>query len=163
MDSYEINSETLLIMPFSNGKSKIYEFDREFLTNRISNDIINDSCLFFGSTLEGRREAVKNILGIDLKVPILVEDTRNIIFFPTANCIHKNAIWISYQNLLKYYKFDEFSTVLCFRNNKQITVDVRYNIIDNQVIRCMKLESLLNKRRQYIKQECIIVDEKNAI
>ena len=160
---YEINSETLLIMPFSNGKSKIYEFDREFLTNRISNDIINDSCLFFGSTLEGRREAVKNILGIDLKVPILVEDTRNIIFFPTANCIHKNAIWISYQNLLKYYKFDEFSTVLCFRNNKQITVDVRYNIIDNQVIRCMKLESLLNKRRQFIKQECIIVDEKNAI
>lgn len=160
---YEINSETLLIMPFSNGKSKIYEFDREFLTNRISNDIINDSCLFFGSTLEGRREAVKNILGIDLKVPILVEDTRNIIFFPTANCIHKNAIWISYQNLLKYYKFDEFSTVLCFRNNKQITVDVRYNIIDNQVIRCMKLESLLNKRRQFIKQECIIIDEKNAI
>ena len=160
---YEINSETLLIMPFSNGKSKIYEFDREFLTNRISNDIINDSCLFFGSTLEGRREAVKNILGIDLKVPILVEDTRNIIFFPTANCIHKNAIWISYQNLLKYYKFDEFSTVLCFRNNKQITVNVRYNIIDNQVIRCMKLESLLNKRRQFIKQECIIIDEKNAI
>ena len=163
MMDYEINSETLLIMPFSNGKSKIYEFDREFLTNRISNDIINDSCLFFGSTLEGRREAVKNILGIDLKVPILVEDTRNIIFFPTANCIHKNAIWISYQNLLKYYKFDEFSTVLCFRNNKQITVDVRYNIIDNQVIRCMKLESLLNKRRQFIKQECIIIDEKNAI
>lgn len=163
MIDYEINSETLLIMPFSNGKSKIYEFDREFLTNRISNDIINDSCLFFGSTLEGRREAVKNILGIDLKVPILVEDTRNIIFFPTANCIHKNAIWISYQNLLKYYKFDEFSTVLCFRNNKQITVDVRYNIIDNQVIRCMKLESLLNKRRQFIKQECIIIDEKNAI
>ena len=160
---YEINSETLLIMPFSNGKSKIYEFDREFLTNRISNDIINDSCLFFGSTLEGRREAVKNILGIDLKVPILVEDTRNIIFFPTANCIHKNAIWISYQNLLKYYKFDELSTVLCFRNNKQITVDVRYNIIDNQVIRCMKLESLLNKRRQFIKQECTIIDEKNAI
>ena len=160
---YEINSETLLIMPFNNGKSKIYEFDREFLINRISNDIINDSCLFFGSTLEGRREAVKNILGIDLKVPILVEDTRNIIFFPTANCIHKNAIWISYQNLLKYYKFDEFSTVLCFRNNKQITVDVRYNIIDNQVIRCMKLESLLNKRRQFIKQECIIIDEKNAI
>ena len=160
---YEINSETLLIMSFNNGKSKIYEFDREFLINRISNDIINDSCLFFGSTLEGRREAVKNILGIDLKVHILVEDTRNIIFFPTANCIHKNAIWISYQNLLKYYKFDEFSTVLCFRNNKQITVDVRYNIIDNQVIRCMKLESLLNKRRQFIKQECIIIDEKNAI
>ena len=160
---YEINSETLLIMPFSNGKSKIYEFDREFIINRISNDIINDSCLFFGSTLEGRREAVKNILGIDLKVPILIEDTRNIIFFPTANCIHKNAIWISYQNLLKYHKFDEFSTVLCFRNNKQITVNVRYNIIDNQVIRCMKLESLLNKRRQFIKQECIIIDEKNAI
>lgn len=163
MTDYEINYETLLIMPFNNGKSKIYEFDREFIINRISNDIINDSCLFFGSTLEGRREAVKNILGIDLKVPILIEDTRNIIFFPTANCIHKNAIWISYQNLLKYHKFDEFSTVLCFRNNKQITVNVRYNIIDNQVIRCMKLESLLNKRRQFIKQECIIIDEKNAI
>ena len=31
MDDYEINLETLLILPFGNGKSKIYEIDREFI------------------------------------------------------------------------------------------------------------------------------------
>lgn len=163
MGEYEINAETLLIMPMGNGKSRIYEFDRDFVINSNPIDILNESCLFFGCSLEGRRDAVKNILGIDMKVPILVEDTRNIIFFPTTNCVHKNSIWISYQNLLKFYKLDDFSTVLYFCNNKQITVDIRYNIIDNQVIRCIKLESLLKKRKQFIKDECIIIDEKNAL
>ena len=35
-----------------------------------------------GKQREGRKEAVKNMLNIDLKVPILIEDSNNIIFFP---------------------------------------------------------------------------------
>ena len=163
MNNYEINVETLLIVPYSHGKSKVYEYDEDYIVNCIPTDIITTSCLFFGSSIDGRREAVKNILGIDMKVPILVEDSKNIIFFPTSSCINKSSIWVSYQNLVKYYKLNDFSTVLCFRNNKQITVDVKYNLIDNQVIRCMKLESLLIKRRNFLKNENVIFDLKDAI
>ena len=65
-------------------------------------------------------------------------------------------LWISYQNLLKYSKLDEFSTVLYFRNNKQVVIDVKYNLVDNQIIRCIKLESLLLKRKKFIQNESFI-------
>lgn len=163
MSNYEINVETLAIIPYGYGKSKVYEYDREFIVNDIPGNIISDSCLFFGSSIEGRREAVKNILGVDMKVPILIEDTNNIIFFPITSCINKNSIWISYQNLVKYSKIDKFSTVLYFYNNKKITIDIKYNLIDNQVIRCIKLESLLKKRRNFFKEESIIIDEMSTL
>ena len=98
-----------------------------------------------------------------MKVPILIEDSKNIIFFPISNCVHKNSIWISYQNLVKYTKLDELSTVLYFQNNKQLVVDVKYNLIDNQVIRCAKLDTMLNKRRNFLKKENWIIDEKSAL
>lgn len=163
MHNYEINTETLLIIPFGRGKSKVYEYDGEYVVNMVPLDIIKKSCLYFGCSFEGRRDAVKDILRIDMKVPILVEDSKNIIFFPTASCINKNSAWISYQNLLKYSKLDDFSTVLYFRNNRKINVDTKYNLIDNQVIRCIKLDSLLIKRKKFIKNESIIFDKKNFL
>ena len=159
MDSYEINVETLLIVPFEKEKSKIYEVDGEYIVNLPPLEIIRNSCLYFGCTYDGRREAIKSMIGVDMKVPIIIEDTRNIIFFPTSSCINKDAIWISYQNLLKYSKLNDYSTVLYFKNNKSVNVDIKYNLIDNQVIRCIKLENLLIKRKNFIRNECVILGD----
>lgn len=152
MNNYEINAETLAIVPISYGKSKVYEIDGDYIVNRVTLDIIKESCLFFGCSYDGRREAVKSILGVDMKVPILIEDSHNIIFFPISSCVNRNSVWISYKNLVKYSKNDEFSTVLYFSNGKQIVVDVKYNLIDNQVIRCMKLMNFINKRKEFMEK-----------
>lgn len=159
INNYEINVETLLIVPYGKGKSKVYEYDDDFIVNKSPLAIIKNSCLYFGCTYEGRRDSVKQMIGIDMKVPILIEDSNNTIFFPTSSCINKNSIWISYRNLLKYDKFNAFSTVLYFRNNRKIKVDTKYNLIDNQIIRCIKLESLLVKRKNFIKNECSIAED----
>lgn len=158
MDNYEINVNTLMIMPFGYGKSKVYELGREFIVNCTPLNIIKNSCLFYGCSFEGRREAVKDILVIDMKVPILIEDSLNIIFFPTSSCINKNSIWISFQHLLKYSKLDEFSTVLYFSNSSRFFIDVKYNLIDNQIIRCIKLNSLLLKRKKFFDKESLKID-----
>ena len=146
-DDYEINAETLVLIPIDNKKTKVVEKNDTFLINASTLSIIKKSCLFFGCSYDGRREAVRHLIGIDMKVPILIEESRNIIFFPTSSCVNKNSIWISYKNLLKYTKFNEFSTVLFFLEKKKLKIDVKYNLIDNQVIRCLKLETLLSKRK----------------
>ncbi len=158
LDSYELNFETLLIVPYGKGKSKVFEFDGEFIVKMSPLNIIKNSCLYFGSSYEGRKEGTKSLIGVDMKVPIVIEDSRNIIFFPTSSCVNISSIWISYQNLLKYSKVNEFSTMLYFKNNKHLKVDIRYNLIDNQVIRCIKLESLLIKRKKFIKNEISIME-----
>ena len=150
-NDYEINSDTLILIPIEGNKTKVIEIDDTFIVKSSTLSIVKKSCLFFGCSYEGRREAVKYLVGIDMKVPILIEESRNIIFFPTSSCVKRNSIWISYQNLLKYIKFNEFSTVLYFCNKKKFKVDIKYNLIDNQVIRCLKLETLLSKRKMIIK------------
>ena len=163
LNNYIINVETLLIIPYGKGKSKIFENDKVFIVNESTSNILKNSCLFFGASIEGRRDAAKLILGIDMKVPIIVENTKNILFFPVSNCVKRNSIWISYSNLLKYSKFNDFSTVVYFMNNMKVRVDAKYSLIDNQVIRCIKLENLLNKRKNFLMTETIIDNNENAI
>lgn len=159
IDNYEINSETLMIVPFGRGKSKVYEFDGDYTVNMSSLSIIKNSCLYFGCSYEGRKEGTKSLIGIDMKVPIVIEDSKNMIFFPTSSCVNQSSIWISYQNLLKYSKLNEYFTLLYFKNNKSLRVEARYNLIDNQIIRCIKLETLLTKRKNFIKHESVIFED----
>lgn len=151
LNEYEINADTLILIPITANRTKVIEINDTFFVNNSTLSIIKKSCLFFGCSYEGRREAVKYLVGIDMKVPVLIEESRNIIFFPTSSCVKRNSIWVSYQNLLKYTKFNEFSTVLYFCNNKKLKVDIKHNLIDNQVIRCLKLETLLCKRKMIMK------------
>ena len=157
-ESYEINDETLLIIPYDYGKSKVYEYDDEFIVDMVPLTIIKKSCLFFGASFEGRRDASKDIIGVDMKVPIIIEESRDIIFFPVSSCISKNSIWISYQNLIKYSKIDCNSSMLYFKNNKSIKLNTKYNLIDNQVIRCIKLDTLLCKRKKFSKSISTILE-----
>ena len=149
-EDYEINVDTLLLIPIDYNKTKVIEKGDVFIVKCSTLSIIKKSCLFFGSSYEGRKAAIKYLIGIDMKVPILIEESRNIIFFPTASCVNQNSIWVSYQNLLKYSKKNEFSTILYFENNKKIVIEVKYNLIDNQVIRCLKLDTILLKRKKII-------------
>lgn len=149
-EDYEINVDTLLLLPIDYNKTKVIEKGDVFIVKCSTLSIIKKSCLFFGSSYEGRKAAIKYLIGIDMKVPILIEESRNIIFFPTASCVNQNSIWVSYQNLLKYSKKNEFSTILYFENNKKIVIEVKYNLIDNQVIRCLKLDTILLKRKKII-------------
>lgn len=55
LNNYELNFETLLIVPYEKNKSKVYELDGEFVVNMTPLNIIKNSCLYFGSSYEGRR------------------------------------------------------------------------------------------------------------
>lgn len=158
LDNYQINVDTLAIIPIGKNKSKVYEGKDVLIVNQSSFKIISESCLFFGSSYEGRRHAVRNLLGVDMKIPIIIEESRNIVFFPTSSCVRNNSIWISYQNLLKYVKFNDISTTLYFKNSKSIRVGCKYNLIDNQIIRCIKLEKLLFDRKKFVDKEYLIMN-----
>ena len=158
LNDYQINVDTFVIIPIGKNKSKVYENGEILIVNKSSFKIIEDSCLYFGSSYDGRRFATKNLIGIDMKIPIIVEESRNIIFFPTSSCIRDNSILISYQNLLKYSKFNDLVTTLYFKNSKGIKVGCKYNLIDNQVIRCIKLEKILLDRKKFVEKECFVLN-----
>ena len=89
----------------------------------------------------------KRLININSKSPIIIEESRNIIFFPLKSIREKSNIWISYNNLEKYVKSGD-KTVFYFKNNKQVVIDFSYYIIDNQVTRSLMLDYELKKRRE---------------
>ncbi len=145
MKDYEINKETLAIIPIENNKSKIIEINNEFIINKNSTQIIDESCKFFGSSYEGRFNGTKTMIGISHKSPIIIEESRKIIFFPTTSPRLNRCVWISFNNIEKYYKIG-INTILNFTCGKQLKIELSYGMIDNQVLRSARLESILNKR-----------------
>ena len=72
LNSYEINSDTLVIIPCGKNLSKVYEGNDVYLVHKSSFKIIQDSCLFFGCSYEGRREGSKFLIGSEMKIPIVI-------------------------------------------------------------------------------------------
>ncbi|MBQ9854187.1 MAG: competence protein ComK [Bacilli bacterium] len=144
---YEINLSTLLLIGLDDKSTKVVTREEEFIVNCNVKDIINNSCRFFGSSLQERVNTTKRLINVASKSPIIVEESREIIFFPLKSVREKVNIWISFNNLEKYIK-DDNKTLLKFRENKEIIIDFSYYIIDNQVTRSMMLDYVLKKRKE---------------
>ena len=150
MDKYEINFATLCIVPINKEESWVYEQDRHFKVKMSCYDIVKRSCLFFGSTFNGRKMGSCTLLNCTHKVPIIVEDTNGIIFFPTASVNNSKCIWISYNNLESIERINADFSKLEFKDNKQFKVKVSYFILSNQILRCKRLKNELIKRKKAV-------------
>ncbi|HJJ16802.1 MAG TPA: competence protein ComK [Bacilli bacterium] len=145
-ESYEINNSTLALIALDN-KTKVIEEEREFFIDKTPSNILEESCEYFGSSYLGRKIGTKNLIGITHKSPIIIEESREIIFFPTSSPRLNNCSWISLNNIKNFIKNNE-KTKIIFENQKEIIVDVSFGIMENQILRASLLESTLRKRKK---------------
>lgn len=147
MNEYEINAQTLAIIPIGEEKSKVIEVNGDFIINASPIKIVDDSCKFFGSSYEGRFSGTKTLTGISHKSPIIVEESRRIIFFPTKSPRVSSCIWLSFNNIADY-DGDGKDSIVRFSCGKTLHLHTSYAIIDNQVLRATRLESVLGRRME---------------
>ena len=145
MISYEININTMALIPISENQTEIIERDNNFIVNENIMDIIKNSCEYFGSSYLGRKEGTKNLTGITHKSPIIIEETNKLIYFPTESPRLNSCSWIGFNNIKKYINNNGKTTII-FDNDKILNLNISYGIIDNQVLRSSRLESILRKR-----------------
>lgn len=146
MSSYEISCETLAIIPLDNYKSKVIEKDNTLIINKTPMQIIEDSCSYFGSSYFGRAKGTKRIIGVSHKAPIIIEESKEIIFFPTSSPRLYECCWVSLKNIDKYQKLEKNALVL-FNNGYLLELDISYGSLDNQILRATRLESVLRMRK----------------
>lgn len=146
MEDYEINERTLAILPYKN-KAKVYEENNIYIVEKNTHSIMEESCEYFGSSLEGRQKGTTSLIGVTHKTPIIVEESKEIIFFPTTSPRLSTCAWISLNNL-ESYEEENGKIKLTFNNNEIVFVDTSYGIVDNQVLRATRLESTLRKRKK---------------
>lgn len=146
IEQYEINSSTLAIIPIDSNTSKVLESECEYLVNKPSIKIVDDSCKYFGSSFKGRNEGTKNLIGGNYKLPIVIEESRDIIFFPTTSPKLDECSWLSLNNLTEYQK-ENGKCIVKFKNGTEITIDISIFSLENQVLRASRLENVLRRRK----------------
>jgi len=143
---YEINDETLAVLPFEKGNTRIVEKDDEYVVKDTPYEVMEHSCKYFGSSFEGRVLGTKDILGSVYKAPVIVEETQKLIFFPTEAVQSENVSWISYNNIKNVEKHGK-QTKIVFNNESFIIVNCPYFSVKNQIFRCSMLQSISNSRK----------------
>ena len=145
MKNYEINESTQFIKPIDTKCCLIYEEEEKYEISNSSNNIIKYNCSFYGSSYIGRCEGTKCLTGIKSKFPIIIEESRKIIFFPTSSIRTKDAIWISL-NQIKDIKKDNNKSIIIFKNGFNIKLPISYYSLKNQYCGAIMLKAKLYER-----------------
>ncbi len=148
LEDYEINIDTIAIVPIDDTMSRVYETEEEYVISKSSNKIIEDNCKFYGSSYKGRCEGTRYLTGIKSKFPIIIEESRNMIFFPTGSFRNCNNCWIALNHIKKYSK-TMFGCNITFCNDKNIPLDISLYSLDNQYYRATMLKSKLNDKKNF--------------
>ena len=145
---YEISKGTLAIIPNEDNNSLVYEDNDRFIIEETPFQIMEESCKYFGSTYKGRKDSAKEILGAEYKIPVVIEDSTNLIVFPTTSPKAEDCAWICLNRVKNINKVDSFNTKITFDNDKELIVPCSYRSIENQLSRASRLDVILRKRKK---------------
>ena len=145
MNNYEINEETYAIISSDIGKTQVIEKDNDYIINNDAYKVMDESCKYYGSSYKGRLEAAKTLLNCSYKLPILVEESSVLIFFPIKSSLLDDCCWINLNSIYNIEKVDN-KTQITFKNGKKMVFDISKLSLENQIYRSTKLESIIFKR-----------------
>ena len=144
---YEISKGTLAIVPNEKESSLVYEDDDRYIIEDSPFKIMEDSCKYFGSTYKGRKDSAKEILGAEYKIPVVIEDSTNLIVFPTTSPKAEDCAWISLKHVKRIKRIDSTSTKIIFNNDREIIVPVSFRSVENQLSRASRLDLIMRNRK----------------
>ena len=147
LESYEINKDTCAVINVGSEASQIIEKKKEYLLPKKTFEVMEDSCAYYGSTFDGRLKGTKMILGANYKLPIIIEETNNIIFFPTTGSNNDCCSWISLKHVKKYESYKGYTRVT-FNEGKTIILKMSCSSFETQLFRAMRLREILNERAE---------------
>ena len=128
-----ISSKTLII--YYNGyNTVVINTDGKYIVKgNFIRSILNKSCIFYGSSLEGRLKGSKELLKCRYKLPIIISEINKILFFPV-----NNYLWINFYMIESFVK-KENRTILTFKNGYKRSIFATYRVINNQMLKCSRL------------------------
>lgn len=146
MREYIINKNTLVIIPLDDKSSRVIEIKKEFIVYKSVLNIIKKSCIFYGSSYNGRVSGSKYMLNKSSKIPVIISEINNLIVFPTRSPRNEKCCWFLLSNIKYYNKININQTIIKFSCGKSMKIGVSYRIIDNQVLQSSRLKYILDKK-----------------
>jgi competence protein ComK len=166
IEEYEVNPYTMFIKPVIYGSkvySEIYELEDEYLSPFKPLEIIKKSCEYFSSSFEGRKDGTKQLIGITHKVPIVIDPTNFIYFFPTTSPTRSECIWISHEHIMDYQRIDSRQTRVIFQNKQSFILPVSRSSFSNQMLRTALLKTTLMQRSGQMERKSFYLTNRSKV
>ncbi len=128
-----ISGKTLIIY-YNNFNTVMINTDGKIIINgNFIRSILNKSCIFYGSSLNGRLKGSKDLLKCRYKLPIIISENNRLIFFPV-----NKYFWINF-NMMESFEKKENHTIITFKNGYKRSIFVSYRVVNNQMLKCSRL------------------------
>ncbi|GAB3065780.1 competence protein ComK [Virgibacillus ainsalahensis] len=147
---YLINRKTKAIIFNDDGyhRSLILEVGKECYSMHRPEQILAHSCLHYGSDVEGRRKAVKNILKSIIKLPLPISTDGLIYMMPTASIRNKDCVWVGFHHIAFIEQRDQRGYI-GFRDGSGIYVNATATSLDMQYKRTSQVIISLSLGRMF--------------
>lgn len=140
--NYRVNDETLALIPNGYDSSQIIENNQNYIVNKTTFRVIEDSCAYFGVNYKSRLEGALKFINTKYKVPIIIQETNRLIFFPITSPTRGNTTWISFNNIENYYPCkNKRNTFVEFKNGFKMYFDISFYSFNQQYLKAAKLYS----------------------
>lgn len=94
---------------------------------------LNKLCEHYGSSYEGRTQAISACLNIHQKVPVLIRE--GILLYPVIDAATKNNVWVNYC-MIKKITAKHYQTLFEFHDGSKLLSDSEYRSVRMQQNRC---------------------------
>lgn len=109
-------------------------------------------CRKCGTTYLGSSASIKDHLHVYKKVPILVYESMDYIFFPTCSVRSKDCVWINYGEVKTYFEVNSKVKII-FMDESELILDISYYTFVKQMKRCKKYLHLIRQQLLCLKLE----------
>lgn len=146
MRNYEINTNTLALIPLGKKKTIVYENHDCYIIEEKISKIMDQNCKYYGSSIDGRVQGTYSLTGFTYKAPIIVQEDKEIIFFPTCSPRLKECSWIGLHNINKIFSKDE-KCLVEFINKECLEFECSSRIMNNQYLKSLSLKNAFKNRK----------------
>ncbi|WP_114570497.1 competence protein ComK [Exiguobacterium flavidum] len=145
----KINAQTLALVPcygkYGEPQTLVIKEGSETLEEGHPMKLIEETCLYYGSSMRGRIEAARHILGPHRKTPVLIDWEAQTIFFPTGAKEKAECIWINFKQMKSVQKNGKQVRVE-FQTGQAVETDVSAYSIERQRIKTLELAYEMQRR-----------------
>ncbi|WP_445506878.1 competence protein ComK [Niallia sp. 03190] len=142
LSDYEINKKTMALIPaFHHAYDTIViETNRKLYVKKTALQLIQKAAIRGGSDYRGRRVYVIYLLGAKHKLPIPIDEAKQIYAFPTKSPSQINCCWIFYHHVKHIQKPTrstprEYHSIIVFKNGQELLRTESTFILEKQMYR----------------------------
>ena len=145
MEKYLITNKTVALMKLKN-KTIIYSVENKEVINQGINKVLEYNCNYYGSSLDGRKKSARYILNIKYKLPILIDESNNIILIQLNSPKNDYCLYLVINKIIDYKENEGYLKIYCL-NNYIFNVKISKNSFEKILLNSLKLNNILNWRK----------------